>query len=73
MRSACLLELHPRRSLFFLSSWFLGLEGNLWLLCVQDVTWEGPVAGVDAALERFKADRAYPISQLRNVSYVVVI
>ncbi|KAH0783112.1 hypothetical protein KY290_002710 [Solanum tuberosum] len=31
---------------------------------LQDVLWQGEVAGVDAALDIFKADLAYPISRL---------
>ncbi|PKA48917.1 Xaa-Pro aminopeptidase [Apostasia shenzhenica] len=29
--------------------------------------WQGPVAGIDAALSYFKADKAYPMSKLRQV------
>lgn len=38
-------------------------------LCFQDVLWQGPVAGTDAALETFKAEKAYPISKLCEVSF----
>ncbi|CAN1219413.1 Intermediate cleaving peptidase 55, mitochondrial [Linum perenne] len=34
---------------------------------VHDVTWQGPTAGVHAALDTFKAEKAYPLSKLRNV------
>ena len=33
----------------------------------QDVIWQGEVAGVDAALETFKAEKAHPLSKLRDV------
>ncbi|GAA0166129.1 metalloprotease [Lithospermum erythrorhizon] len=33
----------------------------------RDVLWEGEVAGVDAAIDTFKADRAYPISKLEKI------
>lgn len=33
----------------------------------QDVTWQGHTAGVSAALEVFKADKAYPMSKLREI------
>ncbi|KAF2307328.1 hypothetical protein GH714_026383 [Hevea brasiliensis] len=33
----------------------------------HDVMWQGQVAGVDAALENFKAEKAYPISKLCDV------
>ncbi|XP_019441205.1 PREDICTED: probable Xaa-Pro aminopeptidase 3 isoform X2 [Lupinus angustifolius] len=32
-----------------------------------DVTWQGPTAGVDAALDAFKADKAYPLSKLHEI------
>ncbi|XP_034220375.1 intermediate cleaving peptidase 55, mitochondrial isoform X4 [Prunus dulcis] len=32
----------------------------------HDVIWQGQIAGVSAALEVFKADRAYPMSKLRQ-------
>ncbi|KAL6146475.1 PREDICTED: probable Xaa-Pro aminopeptidase 3 [Fragaria vesca subsp. vesca] len=33
----------------------------------QDVTWQGQNAGVNAASEVFKADKAYPMSKLREI------
>ncbi|CAI0381701.1 unnamed protein product [Linum tenue] len=33
----------------------------------HDVTWQGPTAGVHVALERFKAEKAYPLTKLREV------
>ncbi|GAV57065.1 Peptidase_M24 domain-containing protein/AMP_N domain-containing protein, partial [Cephalotus follicularis] len=33
----------------------------------HDVIWQGQTAGVDAALETFKADKAYPISKLQQI------
>ncbi|KAI3715482.1 hypothetical protein L6452_22466 [Arctium lappa] len=33
----------------------------------QDVTWQGQVAGIDAATEFFKAEQSYPISKLHKV------
>ncbi|XP_034220374.1 intermediate cleaving peptidase 55, mitochondrial isoform X3 [Prunus dulcis] len=33
----------------------------------HDVIWQGQIAGVSAALEVFKADRAYPMSKLRQI------
>ncbi|KAL1826765.1 hypothetical protein ACET3Z_005177 [Daucus carota] len=33
----------------------------------QDVTWQGEVAGVDAALDTFKAEKAYPMSKLNEI------
>ncbi|XP_051137191.1 intermediate cleaving peptidase 55, mitochondrial [Andrographis paniculata] len=33
----------------------------------DDVTWQGEIAGVDAALDTFKADEAYPISALEKI------
>ncbi|XP_022965700.1 intermediate cleaving peptidase 55, mitochondrial isoform X2 [Cucurbita maxima] len=32
-----------------------------------DVLWQGKIAGVDAALEFFKADQAYPMTKLREI------
>ncbi|KAM7280207.1 hypothetical protein ACFE04_007341 [Oxalis oulophora] len=32
-----------------------------------DVTWQGPTAGVNEALETFKADEAYPIKKLHEI------
>ncbi|KAL5700786.1 Xaa-Pro aminopeptidase [Ranunculus cassubicifolius] len=34
---------------------------------VHDVTWQGRIAGVDAALETFKADNAYPLTKMHKV------
>ncbi|RAL52707.1 hypothetical protein DM860_007475 [Cuscuta australis] len=34
---------------------------------VHDVIWHGEVAGVDAALQIFKADQAYPINRLEKI------
>lgn len=34
---------------------------------VQDILWQGQIAGVDAALETFKADKALPMSKLYEV------
>lgn len=31
--------------------------------------WQGQIAGVDAALDTFKADKAYPMRKLREVSH----
>ncbi|XVF41749.1 hypothetical protein PTKIN_Ptkin01aG0305200 [Pterospermum kingtungense] len=33
----------------------------------QDVVWQGRIAGVDAALEMFKAEKAYPMSKLDKI------
>ncbi|KAL7599041.1 hypothetical protein Lser_V15G25762 [Lactuca serriola] len=33
----------------------------------QDITWQGQIAGVDAAIEFFKADQSYPINKLHKV------
>ncbi|TYH34688.1 hypothetical protein ES332_D13G142300v1 [Gossypium tomentosum] len=33
----------------------------------QDVVWQGLIAGVDAALEMFKAEEAYPVSKLDKI------
>ncbi|PWA43088.1 metallopeptidase M24 family protein [Artemisia annua] len=33
----------------------------------HDVTWQGEIAGVDAATEYFKANQSYPISKLNKV------
>ncbi|XP_031101712.1 intermediate cleaving peptidase 55, mitochondrial isoform X1 [Ipomoea triloba] len=33
----------------------------------HDVLWQGEVAGVDAALQAFKADQAYPINRLHKI------
>ncbi|KVH88339.1 Aminopeptidase P N-terminal domain-containing protein, partial [Cynara cardunculus var. scolymus] len=32
----------------------------------QDITWQGQIAGIDAATEFFKADQSYPISKLHK-------
>lgn len=34
---------------------------------LHDVTWEGNTAGVDEALEVFKAEQAFPMSKLREI------
>ncbi|KAF6138302.1 hypothetical protein GIB67_001452 [Kingdonia uniflora] len=39
----------------------------------HDVTWQGQIAGVDAALETFKADNAYPLSKIHEVSLFLFI
>ncbi|KAJ6798666.1 putative Xaa-Pro aminopeptidase 3 [Iris pallida] len=33
----------------------------------KDVTWQGRVAGVDAALDYFKADKAFPMTQFHKI------
>ncbi|KAI3980768.1 hypothetical protein MKX01_025333 [Papaver californicum] len=33
----------------------------------HDVTWQGQIAGVDVALDTFKADKAFPMSKMREV------
>ncbi|XP_057963024.1 intermediate cleaving peptidase 55, mitochondrial [Malania oleifera] len=33
----------------------------------HDVIWQGQIAGVDAALDTFKADQAYPMSKLEKI------
>lgn len=33
----------------------------------HDLIWQGQIAGVDAALDAFKAEKAYPISKLREI------
>ncbi|PIA60960.1 hypothetical protein AQUCO_00300466v1 [Aquilegia coerulea] len=33
----------------------------------HDVTWQGQIAGVDAALDTFKADKAFPINKLHKI------
>ncbi|OVA16730.1 Peptidase M24 [Macleaya cordata] len=33
----------------------------------QDVIWQGQIAGVDAALDTFKADKAFPMNRMREV------
>lgn len=33
------------------------------------MTWQGQIAGVDAALDTFKADKAYPMRKLREVNH----
>ncbi|KAK4794263.1 hypothetical protein SAY86_012257 [Trapa natans] len=45
-----------------------------WGLCMfmpeakpQDVQWQGQIAGVNAALETFKADKAFPLSRLSEI------
>lgn len=38
------------------------------IIFYQDVLWNGKIAGVDEALEFFKADEAYPLRKLREVS-----
>lgn len=39
------------------------------MLCAiqQDAVWQGQVAGVEAALDFFKADKAFPLSQMHKV------
>ncbi|KAL1339629.1 hypothetical protein AAHE18_U052300 [Arachis hypogaea] len=34
---------------------------------LYDVTWQGQIAGVEAALDTFKADKAYPMRKLREI------
>jgi hypothetical protein len=34
------------------------------------VIWQGQVAGVDAALNTFKADKAYPMRKLHEVNHL---
>ncbi|KAK0602398.1 hypothetical protein LWI29_032917 [Acer saccharum] len=36
-----------------------------------DVNWKGPVAGVEAALETFKAEKAYPMRKIHEVSWIL--
>jgi Xaa-Pro aminopeptidase len=36
-------------------------------LCFQDVVWEGQTAGVEAAVDFFKADKAFPLSEMKKV------
>ncbi|KAK1564902.1 hypothetical protein Q3G72_014165 [Acer saccharum] len=38
-----------------------------WSTFVQDVNWKGPVAGVEAALETFKAEKAYPMRKIHEI------
>ncbi|GLT88435.1 hypothetical protein SLE2022_064620 [Rubroshorea leprosula] len=49
----------------------LSHEGGLCMFMPEakphDVTWQGQIAGVDAALETFKAEQAYPISKLGEI------
>uniref|UniRef100_A0A2P2LWI8 Putative Xaa-Pro aminopeptidase 3 n=1 Tax=Rhizophora mucronata TaxID=61149 RepID=A0A2P2LWI8_RHIMU len=52
----------------------MAVLGNDFGLCMfmpeathHDILWQGQVAGVDAALETFKADKAYPISKMQDV------
>ncbi|GLT38536.1 hypothetical protein SLA2020_127800 [Shorea laevis] len=49
----------------------LSHEGGLCMFMPEakrhDVTWQGQIAGVDAALETFKAEQAYPISKLDEI------
>ncbi|CAN6361328.1 unnamed protein product [Urochloa humidicola] len=33
----------------------------------EDVVWQGQTAGVDAAVEFFKADKAFPLSQMQKI------
>ncbi|WVZ90762.1 hypothetical protein U9M48_037033 [Paspalum notatum var. saurae] len=33
----------------------------------EDVVWQGPTAGVKAAMDFFKADKAFPISQIQKI------
>ncbi|KAG5525481.1 hypothetical protein RHGRI_031958 [Rhododendron griersonianum] len=33
----------------------------------EDVLWQGQIAGVDAALQTFKAEQSYPMSKLRTI------
>lgn len=33
------------------------------------MTWQGQIAGVDAALDAFKADKAYPMRKLHEVNF----
>ncbi|KAI4301689.1 hypothetical protein L6164_034941 [Bauhinia variegata] len=49
----------------------LGHEYGLWMFMPEakphDVTWQGQIAGVDVALDTFKADNAYPIRKLHQI------
>lgn len=37
-------------------------------ITLQDVVWQGQVAGVEAALGFFKAEKAFPLSKMHKVS-----
>lgn len=39
----------------------------------QDVTWQGHIAGVDAALDTFQADSAYSINQMHKVGFSFIL
>ncbi|KAA8536722.1 hypothetical protein F0562_029200 [Nyssa sinensis] len=34
---------------------------------IHDIIWQGQIAGVDAALDTFKAEQSYPMSKLREI------
>ena len=38
----------------------------------KDVIWQGKIAGVDEAVETFKAEKAYPMHKLREVSGIYI-
>jgi hypothetical protein len=38
------------------------------VVCFQDVLWEGQTAGVEAAVDFFKADKAFPLSEMKKVA-----
>ncbi|KAK0599346.1 hypothetical protein LWI29_004460 [Acer saccharum] len=45
----------------------LAVLSHEWSTFVQDVNWKGPVAGVEAALETFKAEKAYPMRKIHEI------
>ncbi|KAK1584313.1 hypothetical protein Q3G72_031834 [Acer saccharum] len=53
-----LLELLPENSVAILAA-------------APDINWKGPVAGVEAALETFKAEKAYPMRKIHKVSWIL--
>ncbi|XP_031497704.1 intermediate cleaving peptidase 55, mitochondrial isoform X2 [Nymphaea colorata] len=49
----------------------LSKDFGLWMFMPeqspQEVSWQGQVAGVDAALDTFKAEKAFPIGKMREI------
>uniref|UniRef100_A0A5B7AYA4 Putative Xaa-Pro aminopeptidase 3 isoform X1 n=2 Tax=Davidia involucrata TaxID=16924 RepID=A0A5B7AYA4_DAVIN len=49
----------------------LGHESGLCMFMpeasLHDIIWQGQIAGVDAALDTFKAEQSYPMSKLREI------
>ncbi|CAN6467301.1 unnamed protein product [Victoria cruziana] len=49
----------------------LSKDSGLWMFMPdpshQEVTWQGQVAGVDAAVDTFKAEKAFPIGKMHEI------